>query len=70
MKIELDDKNILYVLDSIHGKYISTKLYFKENTNEIDKIGMTTPEELKDLYNNLLEQVHAQGEYKFLEKIK
>jgi len=51
MKIELDDKNILYVLDSIHGKYISTKLYFKEHTNEIDKIGMTTPEELKDLYN-------------------
>jgi hypothetical protein len=70
MKIELDDKDILYVLDSIHGKYISTKLYFKEHTDKIDKIGMTTPEELKDLYNNFLEQVHAQGQYKFLEKIK
>ncbi|MEG0132549.1 MAG: hypothetical protein RR891_05550 [Clostridium sp.] len=70
MKIDLNEKEILYVLDSVHGKYISTKLYFREHTDEIDVIGMTTPEELRELYNNLLEQVHNEGTYKFLEKIK
>lgn len=70
MNIELTDKDVLCILDSVHGKYIGTKLYFKEHTDEIDKIGMTTPEELKELYNNLLEQAHSQGSYKFLEKIK
>ncbi|MEG1256762.1 hypothetical protein [Clostridium sp.] len=70
MKIDLNEKEILYALDSVHGKYISTKLYFREHTDEIDKIGMTTPEELKELYNNLLEQVQNEGSYKFLEKIK
>ncbi len=70
MKIDLNDQEILYTLDSVHGKYISTKLYFKEHTDDLEKIGMTTPEELKALYNNLLDQVHNEGQYKFLEKIK
>ena len=70
MKINLNEEEALHILDSLHGKYMSSKVYFKTHSSELDTIGMTEPEKLKTIYNNILEQIQAQGEYKFLDKIK
>lgn len=70
MRIDLNEEEALHILDSIHGKYMSSKVYFKNLSSELDTIGITDPNKLKQLYNNLLEQIQAQGEYRFLDKIK
>lgn len=70
MNINLNDEEALHILDSLHGKYMSSKVYFQNHSSELEKIGVTEPEKLKVLYNNLLEQMQSQGEYKFLDKIK
>lgn len=70
MIINLNEEEALHILDSLHGKYMSSKVYFKNHSSELETIGVTQPEKLKTLYNNLLEQMQAQGEYKFLDKIK
>lgn len=70
MKIDLNEEEVLHILDSLHGKYMSSKVYFKNHSSELDTIGVTEPDKLKTLYNNVLEQIQTQGEYKFLDKIK
>lgn len=70
MIINLNEAEALHILDSLHGKYMSSKVYFKNHSSELETIGVTQPDKLKTLYNNLLEQMQAQGEYKFLDKIK
>ncbi|MDU4891976.1 MAG: hypothetical protein E6344_12710 [Clostridium sp.] len=70
MIINLNEEEALHILDSLHGKYMSSKVYFKNHSSELETIGVTEPETLKTLYNNLLEQMQVQGEYKFLDKIK
>lgn len=70
MNVNLNEEEALHILDSLHGKYVSSKVYFKNHSSELETIGVTEPEKLKSLYNNLLDQIQAQGEYKFLEKIK
>lgn len=70
MQIELSSEELLCLLDSVHGQYISIKSYFAVKTEEEDREGFIKPEELKKLYNNILEQAQAEGEYKFLNQIK
>lgn len=70
MKINLNEEEVLHILDSLHGKYMSSKVYFNNHSSELETIGVTEPKKLKDLYNNVLGQIQAQGEYKFLDKIK
>lgn len=70
MNVELNRDEILYILDGLYEKYLSTKAYFAEHPKEDDVIGMTTPEELKAAYNGFLSKVQKQGEYKFLDLIK
>lgn len=70
MKINLNEDEALHILDSLHGKYMSSKVYFKNHCSELETIGVTEPDKLKTLYNKVLEQIQAQGEYKFLDKIK
>lgn len=70
MKIDLNKEEALHILDSLHGKYMSSKVYFKNHSSELETIGVTDPNKLKTLYNKVLEQIQTQGEYKFLDKIK
>lgn len=70
MNIDLTRDEMLYILDGLYEKYLSTKAYFAEHTSEEEILGMSTPQELKNVYNNFLNQVQAYGEYKFLDKIK
>ncbi|MEG2919236.1 MAG: hypothetical protein RR851_15075 [Clostridium sp.] len=69
MDLKVDNKQTLDLLESIREKYMHTKMYFNNAKSEEETIGMTTPEELGELYNSILEQAQAQGEYKFLDKI-
>lgn len=70
MNINLTRDEVLYILDGLYEKYLSTKAYFAEHSSKEETLGVSTPEELKIVYNNFLEQVQSYGEYKFLDKIK
>ena len=70
MNIDLTRDEVLFVLDALYDKYLGTKAYFAQHTAQEEILGMSTPEELKDVYNSFLGQVQAYGEYKFLDKIK
>jgi hypothetical protein len=70
VNIILNEDQGLQILTALHEKYINTKVYFNENTEEEDRIGMTTPEELKNTFNNVLDQIHHNGLLTILDKIK
>jgi hypothetical protein len=70
MNIILNGDQALQILTALHEKYINTKVYFSENTREEDRIGMTTPEELKHTFNDVLDQIHHNGLLTILEKIR
>lgn len=70
MEIDLSSEEILCLLDSVHGHYLSSKSYYAVKTEEEDRDGIIKPESLKKLYNNILCQAQNEGEYKFLDVIK
>jgi len=70
ISLGLTDGAALEVLNALHQKYITAKVYFAQCLNEEDTIGMTTPEELKEIYNDLLKQMKDFGLFTTLEFIK
>lgn len=70
MEIELSSEEILCLLGSVHGHYLSSKSYYAVKAKEEEREGVIKPEELKKLYNNILYQAQKEGEYKFLDAIK
>jgi hypothetical protein len=70
ISLSLTDGTALEVLNALHQKYITAKVYFAQYPNEEDTIGMTTPEELKEIYNDLLKQMKDYGLFTTLEFIK
>jgi hypothetical protein len=67
MNINLKEGEALVVLTSLLEKYMNAKAYFAECKKEEDTIGMTTPDELKDTYNNLLKQMQDADLFAYLE---
>jgi hypothetical protein len=61
LNLEITEEEALRILTALLEKYMNSKLYFSECENEEDTIGMTTPEELKATYNNLLKQIRDKG---------
>lgn len=69
MILELSKLEVLYSLNGLYEKYLITKIYFEEHSEE-EVIGMSTPTEIKEVYNNILKQVQDKNECKSLNKIK
>lgn len=69
MKLNLSKLEILYSLNGLYEKYLVTKTYFNEH-NEEEVVGMSTPKEIRDVYNSILDQVQEQKECTSLNKIK
>jgi hypothetical protein len=67
VNLHLNSKDVLNVLGALQNEYVSKKKYFKENPNET--VGLTTPEELKNTYNDIIGQMHEIGELAVLDKI-
>ena len=61
---------IIDILKSIHNEYIATKQYFREHTNSDEREGITSPEELRRIYNKLLIQTQEQNNLLSLRLIK
>ncbi|SHI93199.1 hypothetical protein SAMN02745163_01047 [Clostridium cavendishii DSM 21758] len=68
MKIELNNEETLNILHALRSEFMSVKLYFEENQNEQERIGVTTPEEIRDTYNTILKQ--TKEEFPMLNYIK
>lgn len=69
MILELSKLEVLYSLNGLYEKYLITKTYFEEH-NEDEVIGMSTPTEIKEVYNKILKQVQDKDECMSLNKIK
>ncbi|WP_291579838.1 hypothetical protein [Clostridium sp. UBA6640] len=67
--LKINDDQALEILKVVHEKYMHAKVYFKEHPKEEDRIGVTTPEELKIIHNNILKQLHDKDLFKVLEII-
>ncbi|MBU3130434.1 hypothetical protein LGL55_18595 [Clostridium tagluense] len=62
MDITINEDYMLTILKALYGEFISAKQYFENHKNSRDKIGLISPKEYKEVYNNLLKQSHEQGE--------
>ncbi|MCY6484230.1 hypothetical protein OW763_07655 [Clostridium aestuarii] len=70
INIKIQDGELLEVLKALLSDNRQAKMYFEENTNEESRIGMTSPEEVKEVYNNILTQAKQQGILSGLDLIK
>lgn len=70
MNINLEESQILNVLTAIRSEFINSKVYYNDNTKEENRIGITSPEEWKEIYNAILKQAHKEEKLSMLEIIK
>ncbi|KEI06854.1 hypothetical protein IRP63_06385 [Clostridium botulinum] len=63
MKFELDDIKIVNVLKAVKNEYSNSRTYYKQHIKAEERIGVSNPSELKELYNKLLEQAKQQGQF-------
>lgn len=54
MKIELTRDEFLIIMDSLLHNHRNLKMYYKEHTDEKDRIGMLDPKEVAEVYIKLL----------------
>lgn len=66
MKLELDDMKVITILEALRSEYITAKDYYEEFKTEEQRIGVTSPEEIEQIYNDILSQAQEQGELKNL----
>ncbi|WP_040209909.1 hypothetical protein [Clostridium polynesiense] len=59
MVINIKDEQVLTLVTMLKTEQMSLKRYFIEYPNETE--GMITPEEAKDVFNTIIEQVIEQG---------
>lgn len=69
MDIKVSEDCMLTILKALYGELISTKQYFENHKSITERIGVISPEEYKDIYNDLLNQAHDQGELLVLKSI-
>jgi hypothetical protein len=62
MDIQINEDYMLTILKALYGEFISTKQYFENHKNSNERIGIISPKEYKEIYNDLLNQSHDQGE--------
>ncbi|WP_261827501.1 hypothetical protein [Inconstantimicrobium mannanitabidum] len=61
MDIKFNEMEIIKILEAIRSELIFSKRYYKENESEEDRIGVTSPEEWAEIYNNILKQSQEKG---------
>lgn len=61
VNLKIKDGELVEVLNVLLSEHKEMKEYFKENVSEESRIGMTSPEEIKEIYNNILYQAKEQG---------
>ncbi len=61
INLKIKDGELVEVLNALLSEHKEMKEYFKENISEESRIGMTSPEEIKEIYNNILYQAKEQG---------
>ena len=67
MKFELDALQVTEILQVLKDEYKFQSQYFTEHPNETE--GLTMPENIKKLYNYILNVAHNEGELTFLNPI-
>lgn len=70
MNINLDESRVLNILKALRNELINSKLYYKNHTKEEERIGITSPEEWADTYNDILKTAHENGILTMLELIE
>lgn len=61
VNLKIKDGELVEVLNALLSEHKEMKEYFKENISEELRVGMTSPEEIKEIYNNILYQAKEQG---------
>jgi hypothetical protein len=61
LNLSLTESEALEVLSALHEKYMNIKLYFSQCKSEEETTGLPTPKEIKNIYNNLLNQIKKDG---------
>lgn len=59
--IKFNEMEIIKILEAIRSELIFSKRYYKENESEEDRIGVTSPQEWSEIYNNILKQSQEKG---------
>lgn len=62
MKLDLNSNEILTLLTTLHLEYGNAKAYYETHKLENERIGVTSPDEIKDVYNSILLQVQKKQE--------
>lgn len=60
INIKIKDGELVEILNALLSEHKEMKEYFEENISEESRIGMTSPEEIKEIYNNILYQAKEQ----------
>ncbi|MFA9397399.1 MAG: hypothetical protein ACERKV_03920 [Clostridiaceae bacterium] len=60
MVLKTNYSQLLILMGVVHQEHMNKKVYFKDYPKETE--GLISPEELKKLYNMILEQALEQGE--------
>lgn len=58
----------MLILGVLHSEYMNDKVYFEKNPDKVE--GLTTPQELEEVYNTILEQAQQEGNFLILDPIK
>ncbi len=61
VNLKIKDGELVEVLNALLNEHKEMKEYFKENISKESRIGMTSSEEIKEIYNNILYQAKEQG---------
>ncbi|KYH30232.1 hypothetical protein CPAL_01200 [Clostridium thermopalmarium DSM 5974] len=69
MKIELADSELIIVLRTLINEHMEAKRYYEDYTAEEDRVGITSPEEIEQIYNSILKQAQEQGKFTNLSPI-
>lgn len=70
INLKVSNGEIIDILKILHNEYIATKTYFIEHTNQQDREGITSPDELRHIYNKILKQTQLQEHLLSLKPIK
>lgn len=69
MEFKLHEKETINILRVLISEYSNAKTYFNQCVKKEDLEGVTSPEEIKNVYNKILKQAQDQGSLRYLEPI-
>lgn len=70
MKLNLQKEEVLDILKAIRSEKAAAKEYYHEHKDEEKRVGVTSPEEWKNIYNSIISQAHKEDELTMIELMK